>query len=282
MPISVETLESYTPDQIALLWNKAFEGHQLPLKKSPRQVRLRLQQGRVDLAHSVGAFDRGAFVGFSLLGHHEQRGWIAGFGIAPRHRGKGLAKKLFQAQAQRVKQLGLRAVRLEVAVGNEAARRTYEAAGFAPLRELLVFEGSPGVAEPLAELRRLASPVAVKQIGLAAYGQYRSRFDLAPSVERSFAYWSLHPEATETLAAGSPDQPEALLAVRVKGDHLQLVDGVGSQGALAALLTKVWPAGGAVKVSLAEEPATTPLTDLLRQLQVPELGRYQEMGWAVS
>lgn len=59
-----------------------------------------------------------------------QMGFIHDLWIEPQHRRRGLARRMTQMAVEKLRQMGIRQIRLETAVVNEAARRLFQSCGF--------------------------------------------------------------------------------------------------------------------------------------------------------
>jgi GNAT superfamily N-acetyltransferase len=140
---------NYSLVQLAELVTAAFHGYALPVFETPaRLARLVRMQG-LDLAHSVVIHSGGQLVGVSFLGLRNTHAWVSAFGIVPAFRGRGLAKRLMDHIFDQARAVGAQDVRLEVLVGNVAARRVYGQSGFRTQRELVTLERAPW-SSPLA------------------------------------------------------------------------------------------------------------------------------------
>jgi ribosomal protein S18 acetylase RimI-like enzyme len=93
---------------------------------------------------SVGVFENGRMVGFTLVGSGRRTGLPSAFdigtGIIPSHRGRGIARGMFDFAVPRLKEKGIKKFYLEVLQNNEPAVRAYEKTGFRIRRELDCFE----------------------------------------------------------------------------------------------------------------------------------------------
>jgi ribosomal protein S18 acetylase RimI-like enzyme len=129
------SLEAY-----AAAFTEAFQGyfHPVALDVAALARRVRLEQH--DLVNSLLALDGGAAVGVAALAVRGEKGWVAGFGIVPRERGRGRGRELMAALTERARAAGLRRLSLEVMTVNASARRLYERAGMTVTRDLLVLE----------------------------------------------------------------------------------------------------------------------------------------------
>ncbi len=98
----------------------------------------------VDLDQSVGAFSDGELVGFTMVGIDRFDGSLcafdAGTGIIKAHRGKGIAKEMFDFLSPRLERMGVERFILEVLTENTPAIRAYQKADFQITRELDSYE----------------------------------------------------------------------------------------------------------------------------------------------
>lgn len=90
---------------------------------------------RLRQANSALAFLDADAVGMGA-GFEDLPGWfhIVAIWVDPRARGRGINARILEALVGRADELGLR-VHIDVADGNDAARRSYERFGFAPTGE---------------------------------------------------------------------------------------------------------------------------------------------------
>lgn len=113
----------------------------------------RMIKNGVDLSLSVGAYDQGKLVGFTIVALDQYCGVNAAYdavtGIIKPYRGLGLAKKMFEHLLPKLKAKGVERFYLEVIQSNKAAVRAYKKAGFSIVRELdcykIPFEAIPQI-----------------------------------------------------------------------------------------------------------------------------------------
>lgn len=129
------SLEAY-----AAAFTASFEGYAVPAKVDAVWLARRVRYEQHDLLNSLVAFEGDEAVGMAVLAARGERGWVGGFGVVPRWRGRGLARRLMSEVVGRARASGLRRLSLEVLQGNTAALRLYERAGMHVTRDLLVLE----------------------------------------------------------------------------------------------------------------------------------------------
>ena len=149
MSIESVAASTVTTDALVEAWNAAYAGYFVDVSRDATGLRAHVEAGSIDLGRSVVLRDGGRPIALSLLGARPvdtsddavgERGWIGGFGVAPSHRGHGVAGRLIDEQLDVARRSGVAFVDLEVLTQNWA-RRVYERAGFTVRRRLLVLSG---------------------------------------------------------------------------------------------------------------------------------------------
>lgn len=162
----------------------------------------RFMRGGVDFASSVGVFFQGELVGFTMIALDEFKGGPAAFdamtGIVKAHRGKGLAKEIFEHALPRLRQKGVETFYLEVIQSNEPAVRAYKKTGFTISRELDAFGIKPDAA-PLARPEDL--PFSIRPIERTEVTRSAHFFDWHPAWENSLASIQRVPDEVICLGA---------------------------------------------------------------------------------
>ena len=175
-PLKIVPAATVSLEAFAAAFTDAFRGYFHTVSHDGASLARRVRFEQYDLANSLVAYDGGEAVGVAVLAVRGWRGWVGGFGLVPRLRGRGLAGWLMSALVERARGAGLRRLSLEVMAPNVAARRLYERAGMSVTRDLLVLE-------------RPADYVG------AAETTRRTRAAKEASAEELLAhYWRLHPE----------------------------------------------------------------------------------------
>lgn len=146
---------------------RAFADYVMPFDLTEVQFRNHLVLNAVDLASSVGWFDDGKIVGFTLNGFGLWRGiqtvYDAGTGVLPEYRRQGLSVKMFDLMMPEFESRGYRQCLLEVITTNEKAIRLYDKLHFQTVRTLsllhcendLKFRGDDAAG---VELREIDAP----------------------------------------------------------------------------------------------------------------------------
>jgi ribosomal protein S18 acetylase RimI-like enzyme len=131
-------------------------------------------------------------------------------GIVKPHRGKGLARKMFEFMVPGLKTAGIREFWLEVLQNNEAAIKAYENTGFSVVRE---FDCYTIALNKKANLRMpVDKMIRIKVLEKMELGFYESILDWQPSWENSFANIIRIPDETVLLEARYGGASAGLLA----------------------------------------------------------------------
>ncbi|MGI8915565.1 MAG: GNAT family N-acetyltransferase [Chloroflexota bacterium] len=166
----------YSLGQLADLVTAAFHGYALPVQETPARLSRLVRVQGLDLAHSVVLRCDGQLVGVGFLGLRNTRAWVSAFGIIPAFRGRGLAGRLMERIIEQARQTGALDVRLEVLVGNLAARRVYQRSGFRVQRELVTLERAP-LSSPLLR----STNVRVEQVDVETAVRGALAMELTPA-----------------------------------------------------------------------------------------------------
>lgn len=268
--VQILPASEYSLEDLAALWNQAYAGYFVPLEYTAARLQRHLTAGDIALEHSVVLSDRGGPVALSLLGVRGDRGWIGGFGVAPAHRGRGVATALMLAHTEVIGRLALRTVQLEVMVQNWA-RRVYEHAGFTITRRLSVFAG------PVADIPAPRICQVPVEVALAALAE--APRESAPCWQREAASLAATPRAAlrAFLLRDSASETGVLLCEPSAGSPLRILDVAGSERAVASLLAHATRVLAAREILLVNEPETTAAHRLLSRVGCPEVNAQWEM-----
>jgi ribosomal protein S18 acetylase RimI-like enzyme len=131
-------------DELYTTFLSAFANYYLPFDLTEVQFGNHLLLNGVDLTRTIGCFDKGKLIGFSLNGFGEWRGkqtiYDAGTGVLPAHRRTGVAGSMFAMMERSFASTGFEQILLEVLVQNTEAISLYRKLGFDVVRELAVLE----------------------------------------------------------------------------------------------------------------------------------------------
>ena len=125
-------------------FTEAFSDYVFPFELTETQFRNHILLTGVDLRRTVGCFNEGNMVGFSLNGFGNWNGrktvYDAGTGVIPSARRQGVSNAIFEMMLPRFKATGFEQLLLEVITSNVAAIALYEKLGFEPVRELALLQ----------------------------------------------------------------------------------------------------------------------------------------------
>ncbi len=144
MEYEIRNLRDVAFDRIHETMIEAFSDYALDMTYMTRDIlHNRAIKNGLDLELSSGVFNGGELVGFTLVGLDDWKGERAAFdiatGIIKDHRGKGLARKMFDHSLPGLREKGIKKFLLEVLQVNEPAIKAYKKAGFEITRELYCY-----------------------------------------------------------------------------------------------------------------------------------------------
>ncbi len=143
---------------------------------------LRMRKNAVDYEASVGAYEDGRMVGFTLIGLDTWGGhpaaYDAGTGIVPAHRGQGLARRMLDHALPALGERGVEEFVLEVLQDNAPAIRAYRKAGFETTRALRSFVAAERVIPAQASSRWSLRPIRLEE-----FERMAEEMDWLPSFE---------------------------------------------------------------------------------------------------
>ena len=95
-------------------------------------------------------WERAAYMFTCAMDSHDDRWAIENVAVRPAFRGRGIARQMVEHSAEKGREAGFTTAQISVMIGNLAARRAYEAAGFSLAEEnrhpdFELVAGSPGL-----------------------------------------------------------------------------------------------------------------------------------------
>lgn len=171
----------------------------------------RMLKNGVDFGASVGAFDNGKMVGFTLIGVDDWGGhkaaFDAGTGIIPSHRGKGIAGGMFSYSLPDLKAKGIQKFVLEVLRVNKAGIKAYQKTGFNITRELDCFELH---ADQFKPPQKTPPGITIRQMDTSILKQFKGRGEWQLSWENSFSSIARIPDKVNLYCAFEGETPVGL------------------------------------------------------------------------
>ena len=171
------TLTAVDFDAVVACFNEAFSDYAVRFSMTAPQLREINARRAVVIDLSVGAFDDGRLVGFTLNGFDGETAYDSGTGVIPSHRRRGLARDMMTFILPRLRDAGARRYPLEVIETNTRAVALYESLGFTTTRPLTCWKRETGKA---------VSGVAIRTIE-PDWDLFASFLDVAPSWQNSEA-----------------------------------------------------------------------------------------------
>ena len=198
-------LDRVSRRQLHKTFHEAFADYEVDMSSvTEERLRVRCVKNGVDWEASVGAFDGGQMVGFTLIGIDDWQGGLAAFdaatGIVADHRGRGLARTMFEHALPGLEERGVGTFVLEVLKNNEPAIRAYRKAGFEISRELNGFRQE--VSGILSRIRETET-LPIRSIDRKIACSLAEHADWTPSWENSFNGIERIPD--ELIALGAFD-----------------------------------------------------------------------------
>src|SRR5687767_15238754 len=228
--VALEPASTRSYAELAAIFNAGYEDYYTPFTLDEAAFRTMSTMWDDDLEASRVALVDGEPAGICKLAIRGERGWIAGIGISPAHRGKGVGEELMRGVLAEARDRGLREVWLEVLVQNEPAIRLYEKLGFERVRVLEVWT----LGELVFQNHKARSvPVAQAQTRIRAERTWREPWQ----------------RADETLA--NLEQVEGLesergaVLFRRTGERVSLLQAVAADETAARELLQAFPAEAA-------------------------------------
>ena len=127
--VTIEPADGLEDGPLAELFTLVYTGYAVPMHVDPPTLRFMRVAADVDLVASRVVRDGADRVAIALLGRRGDSGYIAGMGVAPTHRGRGLGEAVMRAVLDSARERGVKRVQLEVLVQNAPAIRLYERLG---------------------------------------------------------------------------------------------------------------------------------------------------------
>lgn len=176
-----------------------------PAGLTEERLLLRMRKNAVDYDLSVGAYEDGRMVGFTLIGVDAWGGrrvaYDAGTGILAAYRGRGLARRMFEHALPALADRGVEEFVLEVLQENEPAIKAYGKTGFETTRELRSF-GAPTV----AMVEGNSPDWALRSIDPAQFERVAEEIDWLPSFENRISAVRSIPDDVSLVGAFDGDE----------------------------------------------------------------------------
>lgn len=160
---------AFSLDALGDIFTRSFENYFYPGTTTAAMLAARVRTEQLDLYRSLVMRLDDNVAGIALLGLRGDRAWCGGFGVVVPLRGRGLAHALATAMLDQARQAGARGCGLEVLTRNQPAIKTYERAGFQPVRDLQVLEWRRPQESPMPNIQREDQIVQLQPSALLAH-----------------------------------------------------------------------------------------------------------------
>lgn len=263
--ITLTTADRLPLAELLDIWNRGFRGYFVDNTLDETRLARHIRWSAADLARSAVLLVDGKPAAFSLAAIQRRGGglaaWIAGFGVAPEHRRKGLAGQLMREHCKMLDGAGVMETLLEV-IDVNPARRVYSAAGFRETRTLLSLQGVPRAAQD-------APPVEAARLELSALEElHASLHAQSPPVWRrelpALGRILAEQESAELLALPAESGHAAYALAMAGSERVALLDACASDAASAELLIRALADAFPRRIfRIIDEPEASPMIDAL-------------------
>ncbi|MCP3103216.1 GNAT family N-acetyltransferase [Myxococcus sp. K15C18031901] len=128
---------------LSTLFARSFEGYFVNVPDVPHLFDARVRSEHISLVESRVALVDGAPAGLVLMARRGRVSRVAGMGIVPAWRGRGLGAEMLKPLMEEARSRGDCRMVLEVIEQNAPAVKLYERLGFRRVRRLVGFTGTP-------------------------------------------------------------------------------------------------------------------------------------------
>lgn len=139
----------FTIQELTTAYNQTRVDYLVPMPMTARRLGEYVADYDVHLDASVVALEKRHIIGLCMLGLRGRSGWITRLGVLPNLRRRGLGKTMAEYCIQQAIQRRVKAIYLEVIVGNTAAHQLFLNYGFQETRRLLVLRRPPVPPPPI-------------------------------------------------------------------------------------------------------------------------------------
>lgn len=166
-------------------FGEAFSDYARPFELDLVKFRNHINLNAVDLSRSVGCFEDGELIGFSLNGFGRWKGketvYDAGTGVIPNRRRLGASEAMFRFMVPHFKGEGIEQFLLEVITNNAPAVSLYKKLGFEIERELVFMEAPAS----LSRDTRPNEDIDLRSMTARDLNQMKALWDARPSWQNS-------------------------------------------------------------------------------------------------
>jgi ribosomal protein S18 acetylase RimI-like enzyme len=226
--VALAPASRFTHAELAAIFTAGYEGYFTPFTLDEASFRFMVTTFDDDLDASRVVLVDGEPAGICKLAIRADRGWIAGIGVAPPHRGKGLGEALMREVIEVARTHGLRELWLEVLTPNAPAIALYRKLGFETVRDVEVWALESRVARPRGSVRSV--PLEQARARIARERRQREPWQRA---DESVAHY----EDVEAL-----ESTRGAILFKRSGERVSLLQGVAGDEDGARELIEALPA----------------------------------------
>lgn len=281
--MSLVRADRLSPAELLDVWNRGFSGYYVDNTMDEKRLAAHLRWSGVDLSKSAVLLVEEKPAAFSLAAVERRGGrhaaWIAGFGVAPEHRRKGLAGALMRGHCEMLDAAGIVETTLEV-IDENPARRVYAAVGFQELRTLISYQGAARPED--------GAPAALERLEMRALEELHARLhkQVPPVWRRELVVLNRIVEdspAAELLAVPNRDSYGAYALAIAGPERVSLLDACAAEAESARrLVGGLAAAFGGKPMRIIDEPAGSAMGLALREAGLGALLTQLEMARKAS
>ncbi|MGK9172452.1 GNAT family N-acetyltransferase [Yokenella regensburgei] len=132
----------YSSEQLSCFLGACFEGYSVPVSLTAERFALRFGAEDISLTDSCVWWEGETLVAIAIITQRSDTARLAAYAVRPAYRGKGISKRLLAPLFERLRQKGIRQLRLEVIADNLAGIGLYRSLGFEQQRVLRGYQGA--------------------------------------------------------------------------------------------------------------------------------------------
>lgn len=144
MAVRLHPATALPRDALTALYNRSREDYLVPMPMTAEALAAYVARHNIDLSASLVAELDGELAGIGMLGVRGSRAWLTRMGVVREARRAGVGRALVNGLLDSAQAAGASWAQIEVIDENAAGQRLFQAAGFRPVRRLLVLERPPG------------------------------------------------------------------------------------------------------------------------------------------
>ena len=236
LPLRLVPADAFPLEELAALFTKGYEGYFVPIRVDGATLSAFVRWWNIDLGRSRVALVDDDPVGIANLAIRDDCAWVAGIGVVPDQRRRGVGRALMQAILAQAP----RTVTLEVIDKNASAIALYRQLGFEVRRTLEIWTLNGGF-ESVAAREVVARPLGQVDLPWQRADSSLPQDAVRLDVDGGAVLFRVSGSTVSVLQLRARDRATAVLllqAARARGDTVRFVnvpEGDVASEALAAL-----------------------------------------------